>query len=85
MRNQKKDKSSVAEPSDLSFDEEYKNLIQALVEDDNMRLSENNDPFENYVERVRSKAHLDIDLFRARFAKGYQVLLEELKKEQSAH
>lgn len=80
MRNQKKDKVSVAE-HDESFDDACKNLIEALVEEDKTRLTEQVDPFENYVERVRSKMHLDNDLFRSRFVKGYQVLIEELKHE----
>lgn len=36
--------------------------------------------FEVYAQKMRSHLHSDPQAFRAHFLKGYQVLLEELRK-----
>lgn len=38
------------------------------------------EPFEQYVQKVRAQVHADANVFKKRFKQGYEVLLEEIKK-----
>lgn len=79
MKKQNRDKESVAD-DDLIFDDESKDLIEAMLEENQGHMDQDHDPFESYVQRVSTKMQKDPQLFRTRFVKGYQALLEEIKR-----
>jgi hypothetical protein len=82
----KKKEQSIASSQEIdSVEESFSLLLDVVVQDSKEHLMEELEPFENYIERVKSKLHQDVPLFRSRFAKGYHVLMEQLKYEQSAH
>lgn len=65
--------------------EDYEKCIQELAEIVSEGLKDQHttslEPFDIYADRVRSKIHANMDTFKSRFVKGYEVLLEELNKE----
>lgn len=72
----------LADQSDEILENVFSDLLSAIAEEEKESIAHETEAFDNYVQRVRSKSHLDFPLFQNRFTKGYQVLLEELKKEQ---
>lgn len=59
--------------------DEIQNLGEAIIEDLKESSDTDLESFDQYVQKVRSKMHDNTDVFLDRFAKGYQVLMEELK------
>lgn len=75
-QNKSRDKSP-----DLTFEEELNELADAITENKEGASSEASmmDPFESYVDSMRSKIYTDHHLFRSRFSKGYQLLLQTIE------
>lgn len=81
MREEKKkNKIIVAEVANADYDKCIEELAQALAEGMRVQRTTSLEPFEVYAERVKAKILGDMNKFRTRFTKGYQVLLEELAK-----
>lgn len=81
----KKEQPMIQSQQVNEIEDSFTTLLDAVIEDSTEHLVDELEPFENYIERVKSKLHKDVPLFRSRFAKGYHVLLEQLKYDQSAH
>lgn len=58
-------------------------LTEAFVEDLEEEMLEDLEPYEVYASHVRHHVYNNIAQFHDRFAKGYQVLLREIKEIQS--
>jgi hypothetical protein len=67
-------------------DQAIEELAEAVIE--NMPApsptNQSLEPFDQYVQRMRYKIYSEARHFKERLAKGYQVLLAELAKEQSS-
>lgn len=83
--HKKKDKSSEDAKFESNFANEIDELTEAMTEELDREKCEASDPFEHYVQKVRGKMHSDFELFRSRFVKGYNVLLEEIAHEHEFH
>lgn len=66
--------------ADLVFEQEMHELADAISEK-SQTPSLLADPFEEYVEVIRTKIHSNPHIFRSRLAKGYSALLYELQDE----
>ncbi|CCB86963.1 MULTISPECIES: hypothetical protein [Parachlamydia] len=78
MRKRKNTSSGQAEMKYEKTVEEVANAVADSMKDDYQNDLE---PFELYAERIKAKIHSEMDDFRERLAKGYQVLLDEVKKQ----
>lgn len=79
MKNKNRAKS-VTDHVDLVFEEEMHDLAEAISENPqrNHLLS---DPFEDYIDVLKTKFHSNPHIFRSRLVKGYNALLHELLQE----
>jgi hypothetical protein len=77
VKDRKKKVKAFAE-DEAEFDEAIDDLLEAIVNDSNTHLTEEQDPFDLYVHRVRAHLHADLPSFRERFIKGYQALFDEV-------
>lgn len=83
MKHQKdNEKAPLADQSDEMI-EVFSDLLTAIADDEKEHFAQDTEAFDRYVQKVRSKLHVDLALFQNRFAKGYQALLDELKNEQN--
>ena len=76
--NKKKGKSSVVEQIDSEIETVLNDIADAVAEDARQKCASDFDPVELYVHHTESKIHSNPQLFRSRFSKGYQILLEEI-------
>lgn len=80
MKNQEnQDKSSATNADELSLNDDFKELVEALTEDSQAKRAEQTDPFEEYIERIRLKFHHDQTQFQSRLVQGYLALVKELR------
>lgn len=77
----KKEKTAVAE-QETSFESVVDGLAEAVVEELKDEHVNELDPFEHYAQKIRGKIHTDLNIFRSRFVKGYNALMEEIQHEQ---
>lgn len=82
MKNKNRVKSTISH-ADLVFENEMHELADAISER-SLTPSPLTDPFEEYVEVIRTKIHTNPHIFRSRLAKGYSALLYELQEENSS-
>lgn len=68
------------------FDQEYWESIEDFADlvVESLKESYHSDlePFESYAQKVKLQIAKDVDVFRQRFVRGYEVLLEELRQHQ---
>jgi hypothetical protein len=81
MKNKNRVKSVVSH-ADLVFENEMHELADAIAERSQVP-SPLTDPFEEYVEVIRTKIHANPHIFRSRLTKGYNALLYELQENAS--
>lgn len=80
MKGRKKKEEVQTDDAVLETNENpFNELLDAVVEDLQARASQEVDPFNHYIQTVHSRLHADINQFRTRFAKGYSLLVEQLK------
>lgn len=82
MKNKNRGKS-VIEQTDLVFEDELHGLADAISEKTQTTTAVA-DPFEEYIEVVRTKVHSNPHIFRSRLAKGYNALLYQLQEGENA-
>ena len=58
--------------------QEFRLLIEALIENSKEQSIHHLEPFEEYVHSVRARFYADEVQFSSRFVKGYHVLLQQL-------
>lgn len=58
-------------------------LTEAIVEDITEGYKNDLEPVEIYANRIRQQVHEDLRLFRERFLKGYEAIIEELIDEEN--
>lgn len=86
MSNRKKNENaSVTNTSEDIYASVFGDLVQAVIEDTKEREASEEEAFGSYVQRVRSKMHVDANLFQKRFCKGYENLLDQLRHGQGVH
>lgn len=61
---------------------EVDSLANAIVENLKEEYESDRDSFDLYTKKIHMNLHQNIEKFRDRFQKGYQVLLNELSKEK---
>jgi hypothetical protein len=76
MKNKNRNKS-IIEQVELVFEDEIYELAEAVAEK-SQTTPTLTDPFEDYVEVVRSKIHSNPHVFKSRLVKGYNALLYQL-------
>ncbi|MBS4168881.1 hypothetical protein [Parachlamydia sp. AcF125] len=81
MAEMRKRKHSLGNQAEMKYEETLEEVADAVV--DSLKEGYRNDlePFELYAERIKSKIYSTMGNFRERLAKGYQVLLDEVKKQ----
>jgi hypothetical protein len=81
----KKNKSPVTdyEEKNHEYIKEIEGLTMRLVECMREQRTENLDPFEIYVERIKGKLYADARQFHDSFTNGYKVVLDQLAKQIS--
>lgn len=79
MDEENKSFAVVLEPEDV---ESIQQLADVVVESLQEGFKSDLESFEVYAQKMRSHIHADAQVFRARFLKGYHILLEELHKRQ---
>ena len=82
MKNKNRNKSIIEEVG-LVFEEEMYGLADAIAEK-TQAAPTLTDPFEDYVEVIRSKIHSNPHVFRSRLVKGYNALLYQLQEGESS-
>lgn len=82
MKNKNRVKSTINH-ADLLFESEMHELADAISER-SLTPSPLSDPFEDYVEVIRTKVHSNPHIFRSRLTKGYNALLYELQEENAS-
>lgn len=80
-QHKNRSKSVFADHSEIVFEEEIHELADALTETQNTSdvVPMMTDPFEDYMDSMRTKVYTNPHLFRSRLAKGYHALLHELE------
>lgn len=81
----KKDKPMAVEQTDEADNEFVDLLAEAVAEEAKEQRTTILEPFEQYAQNLREKVHTDIAVFRARFVKGYHVLLDEIYHDHEEH
>lgn len=69
-----------AEESESKHAYELVSLAEVISENILKKNLTPTDPFELYVQSLKTHLHANPELFKMRFLEGYHVLLEELKK-----
>lgn len=77
MKNKNRMKS-VTHDIELVFEEEMHELADSISESSHKTHSLA-DPFEDYIDVLRTKLHTNPHIFRSRLVKGYNALLYELQ------
>lgn len=77
MKKNKNHAKSVTAHGDLVFEEEIHDLADAIAEGSH-KTPTLSDPFEDYIDAVRTNFHSNPHIFRSRLVKGYNALLHEL-------
>ena len=83
MKNKKNRKIAINKES-FQYEEEMHDLADAIAESQS-HSSPMEDPFEDYVEVLRSKIHSNPHIFRSRLTKGYSALLHVLQEGDEMH
>ena len=68
---------------ELLYEEEMSELADAIAESKTKQPAFL-DPFEDYIDVVRTKIHANPHIFRSRLTKGYNVLLNVLQNQESS-
>ena len=82
MDNKRSSRLTTAE-ADVEFQKSVKDLTEAIVEDLEAGYQSELEPFEAYANRIRHQVHENLEQFRDRFLQGYDVLIEEIRKQDS--
>jgi hypothetical protein len=82
MKHHKNRPKSITEDSELVFEEELYVLADAISENSE-KTPILSDPFEDYIDGMRTKIHSNPHLFRSRLAKGYNALLKSLQEHEN--
>ncbi|HEV8053033.1 MAG TPA: hypothetical protein VGP47_11115 [Parachlamydiaceae bacterium] len=82
MKHNKNRTKTFGDHVELVFEEEMHELADAITESA-QKTSSFCDPFEDYVEVVRSKIHSNPHIFRSRLVKGYSALLHALQDNEN--
>lgn len=77
-----KSRSKTLDTIELVFEEEMHELADAITENAHKTPSLC-DPFEDYVEVIRTKIHSNPHIFRSRLVKGYSALLHALQENEN--
>lgn len=78
MKNNQNQDGSETAYNPLILEDEIHELADAIIEGSSKTLTPV-DPFESYIDLLRTKFQSNPQIFRSRLAKGYQVLLQELQ------
>jgi hypothetical protein len=65
-------------PEDVDFDKSVDKLADSILEEVKEGYDSQLESFDNYAEKTRNEIHANMDQFRNRFLKGYEILLDEL-------
>ena len=69
-------------PSDKRLESECHNVLEDLADfllkESSSPDEEIEDPFEDYIKRVKAHIYSDSSRFRERFAEGFRVLMKEI-------
>ena len=79
MKRNKNRTKSMNDNVDLVFEEEMHELADAIAEGVHQTPALA-DPFEDYIDVLRSKIHSNPHVFRSRLTKGYNALLHALQE-----
>ena len=79
MKRNKNRMKSVISKEDPQLEEEMHILADSIAEG-KPQTSALADPFEDYVDVLRTKIHANPHVFRSRLAKGYNALLQTLQE-----
>lgn len=69
---------SLNQSTELFFEEEMHELADAVI-DGSQKSNSACDPFEDYIDLMRTKIHSNPHIFRSRLTKGYSALLHALQ------
>jgi len=69
---------SITDNLELCYEEEMHNLADALAENDK-NTPHLLDPFDDYIDGIKTKIHANPHIFRSRLVKGYNALLHVLQ------
>lgn len=61
---------------DQALDEMLEWMVQCMKQQHHSKL----EPFEQYAARIKQQMHGDLKKFKTRFKRGYNILIEEIKK-----
>lgn len=67
--------------SSLKEDHDLADFADLILETLKKKSSRSEEPFELYAQKVRKRIYKNIDSFRERFSKGYEVLVDSLSQE----
>lgn len=82
MKHNKNRTKMFVDDIELVFEEEIHELADAISESAQKPASLG-DPFEDYVEVIRTKIHSNPHIFRSRLVKGYSALLHALQENEN--
>lgn len=83
MKHNKNRTKSVVDSSAIVFEEEVKELADAISES-SVKTPTLLDPFEDYIDVMRTKIHANPHIFRSRLVKGYNALLQTLQDRENS-
>lgn len=66
---------------DAEFEKSIDEIADALLEGEEENYDSELEPFEAYANRMRTEIHENMEEFRDRFLKGYELLLKELAQQ----
>ena len=78
MEQKKTKQATDVAMADKEFAKAIDGLTEAMVNDLEKDYHSELEPFEAYATRIRVQIHSNLEEFRDRFLKGYEVLLNEL-------
>lgn len=79
----KKAPKPITDDIELVFEEEMFELADAITEN-SQNVPPIHDPFEEYIDNMRTKIHSNPHLFRSRLTKGYNALLHALQNHENS-
>ena len=82
MSDPKKKNKETKATSAVARDKSVEEIADAIVEGLESFHNSDLESFDNYAQKVRSNIYQNLAKFRSRFAKGYQVLIDELSKKK---